>query len=595
MITMIKGSVLAVAILVLGTAQLGAQPRTGATLPAPVAPGVNHATGENGAGPRIKFAMQTYDFGRARAGDPVKYNFVFTNIGDQVLEVTAVNPGCGCTTVGDWTKRVDPGKTGVIPIQFNSAGYPAGAVQKHPSVVCNDRTQPTVSLQLVGTLWKAIDVSPAYAIINVPPDARTASTTVHITNNMDDSITITGLESNNRQFKADLKTNQPGKDFVLTITALGPFSPGTTQSQITFRTSSTNMSSETITCMAIVPQTVVVSPPQISLPQAPLANALTNSFSIQNRSTNAIHLSEPAINAKDVEIRVEEAQPGRLFNVLVSFPRGFDAQGQSVVVTFKSNLPQSPVIKVPVVQASRPVTPPTTAQRMNPNPAVYLEEMRSRLAVAEAGEGLLRSELQRLTVEKAELEGRFNDLSAVETQIARLKGKSAVRERPEASLEERGGQKLLTAASPNQARGSAPTVAASQALQPANQQAAVRIQSPSPNPSAQILDVQKRLTAAEGEKARLQKELQQTLRAKMELEAQFNSLAALGTQASKLKKEIAAAQHLEWVRQGGSGAADEKGGQRLVQALSASQAETKTSTPNAVKAPGPESANRPTQ
>jgi hypothetical protein len=592
MIMMIKSPVSAVVMLVLGTTILGAQPRLGA---APVAPSVNNAAPGNGLGPRIKFAAQTYDFGRSRAGEPVKYSFVFTNIGDQLLEVTAVNPGCGCTTVGDWTKKVDPGKTGVIPIQFNSAGYPAGAVQKHPSIVCNDRTQPTVSLQLVGILWKPVDVSPAYAVLNVPPDAQSASTTVHITNNMDDLITIAGLESNNRQFRADLKTNQPGKDFVVTITALEPFTPGTTQCQISFKTSSTNMPTGTIACIAIVQPTIVVSPPQINLPQAPLANATTNSFSIQNHSTNALKLSNPDVNAKDVEILVQETQPGRLFNVLVSFPQGFEVRGQSVVVSFKSNLPQSPTIKVPVVQAPRPVTPAAAAGRMFSNPAVYLDEMRSRLAVAEASHGLLKTEIQRMTVEKGELEARFNNLSAVETQIARLKGKPVDRERPGASMEQRGSQKLSAATSSEKAQGAAATAAAPHALQPVNQQAPARMQPASENPNAQILEVQKRLTAAEAEKARLQKDLQQILSAKMELEAQFNNLAALKAQATRLKKEIAAAQYLEWVRQGASGAADEKGGQRLVQALSTSQAESKTSTPNAVKAPGPQSANREAQ
>jgi predicted nuclease with TOPRIM domain len=239
--------------------------------------------------------------------------------------------------------------------------------------------------------------------------------------------------------------------------------------------------------------------------------------------------------------------------------------------------------------------PAAAAQRMISNPAVYLDEMRSRLAAAEAGRGLLKTEIERMTVEKGELEARFNSLSAVETQIARLKGKLVVRERPEVSLEQRGGQKLLAATSTGKTQEAAPAAAAPHALQPVTQQIPARMQPASENPNAQILEVQKRLTVAEGEKARLQKDLQQILRAKMELEAQFNNLAALGAQTTRLKKEIAAAQHLEWVRQGASGAADEKGGQRLVQALSTAQAENKTSTPSAVKAPGPQSANREAQ
>ena len=84
-----------------------------------------------------------YDFGRVKAGEPVKYTYVFTNTGDRLLIINAVQPGCGCTTAGDWTKQVEPGKTGSIPIQFNTADY-NGMVVKQMTVTCNVTNQPTV-------------------------------------------------------------------------------------------------------------------------------------------------------------------------------------------------------------------------------------------------------------------------------------------------------------------------------------------------------------------------------------------------------------------------------------------------------------------
>src|SRR5690349_7331106 len=52
------------------------------------------------AGPKAQFAVPVYDFGRVQAGDVVKYTFIFTNTGDQTLEVSHVQPSCGCTTAG---------------------------------------------------------------------------------------------------------------------------------------------------------------------------------------------------------------------------------------------------------------------------------------------------------------------------------------------------------------------------------------------------------------------------------------------------------------------------------------------------------------
>src|SRR5664279_1058582 len=102
-------------LVMLGTAVVGAQPTS--------APPANTRSVTNAVGPKIQFAMPVYDFGKMRAGDPVKYTFVFTNTGDQMLILNSVQPQCGCTTAGEWTKQVEPGKTGSIPIQVNTLGY----------------------------------------------------------------------------------------------------------------------------------------------------------------------------------------------------------------------------------------------------------------------------------------------------------------------------------------------------------------------------------------------------------------------------------------------------------------------------------------
>src|SRR4051812_28927654 len=85
----------------------------GQAVPVPAtAEAAKPSTGE----PKIQFAAREYDFGKVKAGDPVKYSYVFTNTGNAVLEVTHVQPSCGCTTAGDWTHKVEPGQTGTIPI-----------------------------------------------------------------------------------------------------------------------------------------------------------------------------------------------------------------------------------------------------------------------------------------------------------------------------------------------------------------------------------------------------------------------------------------------------------------------------------------------
>src|SRR5207244_9949725 len=115
--------------------------KPGITAPAlPAATAAAAVPAIQGPSPKMVFETPTFDFGRGRAGDPVKHSFIFTNTGEAVLEITAVKPGCGCTTAGEWTKKVEPGKTGTIPIQVNvAATWPSGPITKYITVESNDK------------------------------------------------------------------------------------------------------------------------------------------------------------------------------------------------------------------------------------------------------------------------------------------------------------------------------------------------------------------------------------------------------------------------------------------------------------------------
>src|SRR4051812_15929164 len=129
-------------VLALGFVSAGADnPAAPKPIPVvPVPPVAAPAVVPQGPSPKISFETPSFDFGKARAGDAVKHTFVFTNTGDAALEISAVRPGCGCTTAGEWTKKVEPGKTGTIPIQVNvAATWPAGPIIKVVTVDSNDR------------------------------------------------------------------------------------------------------------------------------------------------------------------------------------------------------------------------------------------------------------------------------------------------------------------------------------------------------------------------------------------------------------------------------------------------------------------------
>ncbi len=299
-------------------------------------------------GPRIEFATPIYDFGRITAGVVVKHDFVFTNTGDAVLEVDSV---LGGDYRGEWEKRVAPGQTGKIPIQFNSANF-TGPVRKSLTVTCNDSNHPTTILQFKGTVWRPIEVRPMYAIFTPLVDEQTNETqTLRVVNNTDAPVTLSGPESANPSFKAEVKTVKEGKEFELLISRVPPFGQANVSAPITIKTSSKQMPTLSVEALVMLKHAVEVMPSQIML-GPPTTNVTKYVVIIRNNAAAELVLSEPTASVPGVEVQMQETVPrGRQFNLAVTFPAGFTVrQGQSVEVTVRSNHPKFPRIKVPVSQ-----------------------------------------------------------------------------------------------------------------------------------------------------------------------------------------------------------------------------------------------------
>lgn len=333
---------------------------------APAAPATAAPTATGS--PKIQFAdsqpagggaAAVFDFGKIDSGHLARHDFIFTNTGTATLEIKDVRPSCGCTTAGTWDKQVEPGKTGIIPLQFNSTGF-SGSVTKSATVTCNDSNQSNLVLQLKANIWKAIDVTPTMAVFMVSSEVQTNETkSVRIVSNLDDPIQLTDLECTNTMFKAELKTVRPGKEFELLITAVPPFIENRVVTAVTLKTSIPTNPVITVSAYLNVQSPVTVAPNHVMLPQGPLTNAVHPVLTIQNSGTNLLVLSDPTVSVPGPEAHLQELQPGRTFNLTVDFPVGFQTKvGQKVEVTVKSNHPKYPLIQVPVFQPQPPVAPP---------------------------------------------------------------------------------------------------------------------------------------------------------------------------------------------------------------------------------------------
>ena len=303
--------------------------------------------------PKIQFQELIHDFGKIKANDPQRTDFIFTNTGNAVLEVTDVRPGCGCTTAGQWDRKVEPGKTGKIPIQFNP-GAPSGTVTKSISVTCNDPAQGVQNLQVKATIWKPVDVNPAYVyFMGVEGEVTNDTKVVKITNNLEESINLEKPESNNPNFKTEMKTLVPGKEFELSVTYAPTSTNSPPQSMITMKSTSTNLPIVSVTAYAMPQPAVVAMPQAIRLPAGPLSPNYRQPVTIRVNSSNPVQLTEPLVNADGVSVQTTETQPGKLYTLNLTFPTNFHAK-PDMALTVRTSHPKYPTLRVPFIQAAMP-------------------------------------------------------------------------------------------------------------------------------------------------------------------------------------------------------------------------------------------------
>lgn len=112
--------------------------------------------------PEIAFERTHHDFGKINSDRKVSTRFKVTNKGNANLQITAVNPSCGCTStvLGNWNLK--PGESSDVEAVFDPHGQ-RGLVRKSMTVVSNDGKNPNALLTFEAEVVQ--DVMPSMAAV----------------------------------------------------------------------------------------------------------------------------------------------------------------------------------------------------------------------------------------------------------------------------------------------------------------------------------------------------------------------------------------------------------------------------------------------
>lgn len=283
------------------------------------------------------------------AGQVFHHQFHFTNTGQQALELKSVRSTCGCATSTGWTARVEPGQSGVIPIELHTIGLD-GVVERLVNVVSTDPVRPTVALTVKAEVWHPIRVSPPSAGIRIVGESSSNHlATVRLTNQETAPLTMSLASCEPASIRAELKTIEASRVFELEVRPQVTLGVGNVFGKVTLQTSSTNSPLLTVPVWIIVQPALTVLPEQFKLPAVASATAVTQDVSIRCLGTTPLVLSPEPLELPNVALQLVELQPGKLFTARLVFPAHFQLPtNKPAELRIRSNQPQAPLLKIPI-------------------------------------------------------------------------------------------------------------------------------------------------------------------------------------------------------------------------------------------------------
>jgi len=302
---------------------------------------------KDSGGPHIVFDETKHNFGMI---EPQKLTctFKFKNAGDATLEIKNVQPGCGCTVVPDYDKKVEPGKEGKISVVVN-AGTFKGHIEKGLTVSSNDPKTPNVHLAVAADIKVELSVHPQPNIwFNRLMADSVTNQSVEIKSMMSEPLVVESVDSSVDWLTASVESSTTNSAKI-TVTTKPPLPTGMQVAKITAHTKYAKYSNVVINVTAQVPATISVIPPRIVFLKNQGKGAFDISVLVMRNDGKDFHIKDVDTKSTLINSMVTTNTAGRSYRVNLSYlPKGSQkpTDGTVEIVTDE---PKFPKLEVPYV------------------------------------------------------------------------------------------------------------------------------------------------------------------------------------------------------------------------------------------------------
>ncbi len=223
-----------------------------------------------GEAPKLSVGAKEWDFGQKWYGEKCENEVTIKNEGNFDLTITNIRTSCGCTLAkpksgGVWQNKVlKPGESDSMQLSYNTKKA-ATKVSQTVTIESNDPSTPSYQFMVKGEVRHICKMEPGDRITFPRIDKdKEASQGITLTSQTDKPLDLK-LEAlpENAKFKAELKTDEPGKKWTLTVSTKPPLEVGSNVIDVKIATGSTEMPTITVPVSSYVAPRVSVSPAKL--------------------------------------------------------------------------------------------------------------------------------------------------------------------------------------------------------------------------------------------------------------------------------------------------------------------------------------------
>ena len=219
--------------------------------------------------PHISFDATHFDFGKITSDAKVAHRFKVTNTGKATLNITQLNPSCGCTStvLGKWS--LAPEESTEIEVTFNPAGF-RGLSRKSIQVVSDDPANPRTTLTFEAEVLREVMPSTDSVFFQDLVRSVPRKASIKFTSGNDSPVTLTGTKIPGAPYLT-AALRKDGRDAWMDLTLDGRKVPAGRQSgadAVIVRTSNAKVPAITVTVQWEMRASVVADPARVAWSEA---------------------------------------------------------------------------------------------------------------------------------------------------------------------------------------------------------------------------------------------------------------------------------------------------------------------------------------